>query len=173
MPLFAVADADLADVAALVNSGYRGDVSRQGWTTEADFLLGERTNETALRVDLAARPQAKLMMFREAPGMPLLGCVWLEPVDSATWYLGMLTIRPDLQNCGYGRAVLSEAEAFVRNHGGERVRMVVVNIRDELIAWYLRRGYALTGETKPFPYDSQFGKATRDDLKFVVLEKRL
>lgn len=173
MPLFPVNDSDLADVAALVNSGYRGDVSRQGWTTEADFLLGERTNETALRLDLAARPVARLFMFREAPGAPLLGCVWLEPVDSTTWYLGMLTVRPELQNCGHGRTVLAEAEAIACSRGATRIRMMVVNIRDELIAWYLRRGYVLTGETKPFPYDSPFGKATRDDLSFIVLEKRL
>ena len=52
--------------------------------------------------------------------------------------------------------------------------MTVVHIRDTLIAWYERRGYALTGETRPFPHgDDRFGKPLRDDLSFVVMEKVL
>ncbi len=52
--------------------------------------------------------------------------------------------------------------------------MTVVNVREVLIAWYLRRGYHKTGETNPFPYgDDRFGKPLRDDLNFVVLEKNL
>jgi ribosomal protein S18 acetylase RimI-like enzyme len=170
VPLTPAADADLEAVAALVNSAYRGDASRQGWTTEADYLDGQRT----LRRDLAANPDAVLLTFRDTPGGPLLGTVWLEPAGDRAWYLGMLTVRPDLQARQLGRAVLAGAEAAAAERGAKRIVMTVVNIRDTLIAWYERRGYRLTGETRPFPYgDERFGVPRRDDLAFLVLDKAL
>lgn len=174
MPLFAARDSDLGAAAALVNSAYRGESSRQGWTTEADYLDGQRTSEADLRQDLAANPAAQLYLFRGAADQPLLGVVWLEPAGGEAWFLGMLTVRPELQDRGLGRRMLDDAETLVRGQGGRRLRMTVVSIRDTLIAWYARRGYLDTGETKPFPYqDRRFGDPKRDDLAFVVLEKVL
>ncbi len=171
MPLVPADDGDLDAVAALVNSGFRGEASRQGWTTEADFLDGERTDEAALRADLRDRPEARLYLLCDAG--ELVGCVWLEPTAPSVWYVGMLTVRPDLQNRQLGRQLLEQAEQIARDGGARRMRMTVVHIRHELIAWYERRGYAKTGETKPFPYESPFGNANRPDLHFVVLEKQL
>ena len=74
---------ELPEVAALVNAAYRGESARQGWTHEADFLDGERTDVATLRADLAAKPDAKLLVLRDEPGGELLGCVWLEPADGA------------------------------------------------------------------------------------------
>jgi ribosomal protein S18 acetylase RimI-like enzyme len=174
MPLFPATDADLDDLASFVNAAYRRDSSRLGWTTEADFLDGQRTDATALRDDLAARSGAVMLMFRDSADTLLQGCVWLEPINSETWYLGMLAVRPDLQDRKLGRRVLADAEAFAQSRGAQCIRMTVINIRDTLIAWYVRRGYTLTGETRPFPYhDTRFGLPLRDDLYFVVLEKRL
>ena len=165
---------ELSAVAALVNSAYRGESSRQGWTTEADYLGGQRTDAQTLASDLAANPQAMVMTLREAAGGPLLGCVWLEPADGGAWYLGMLTVRPDMQDRQLGRTMLAAAEDHARGQGAQRVRMTVIQIRDTLIAWYERRGYARTGETRPFPYaDLRFGQPARDDLEFIVLEKAL
>jgi ribosomal protein S18 acetylase RimI-like enzyme len=167
-------DADLDAVAALVNSGYRGDASRAGWTTEADLLGGQRTDPASLRADLAARPGAALLTLRDEPGGELLGSVWLEPQGPALWYLGMLTVRPDLQARRLGRTLLAEAETFAAARGARRIRLRVINVRDTLIAWYERRGYAHTGESLPFPYgDERFGLPTRDDLRFEVFEKTL
>lgn len=172
MALYPASDDDLPTVVHLVNMAYRGNSSRQGWSTEADYLGGQRTDVDALREELAAKPGAMLLLWREADGASPLGCVWLEPAESDVWYLGMLTVRPDLQDRGLGRTLLAEAEASIRGRGGRRVRITVVNVRDELIAWYRRRGYAPTGETRPFPYgDERFGIPLRDDLAFVVLEK--
>ncbi|CAN7297834.1 GNAT family N-acetyltransferase [Phenylobacterium sp. LjRoot164] len=172
---FAPADpSELPAVAALVNSAYRGESSRQGWTTEADYLGGQRTDAQTLASDLAANPQAAVMTLRDEAGGPLLGCVWLEPTEGGAWYLGMLTVRPDLQDRQLGRTMLAAAEARVRELGADRVRMTVIQIRDTLIAWYERRGYVRTGETRPFPYaDLRFGRPARDDLEFIVLEKAL
>jgi ribosomal protein S18 acetylase RimI-like enzyme len=171
MQLVPATESDLPAVAALVNSAYRGETSRQGWTTEADYLDGQRTDAVSLQEDLAVKPGAVMLLHRE-DGL-ILGAVWLEPAGDDAWYLGMLTIRPDLQDRGLGRGVLFAAEEYARERGARRMRMVVVSIRDTLIAWYVRRGYALTGEKKPFPYDGRFGNAKRNDLEFVVLEKRL
>ena len=120
------------------------------------------------------KPEAHLLVYRETPEGSLLGTVWLEPKDSHTWHLGLLTVRPDTQARGLGRIILATAEDFVRAHGGSRIRMTVLYVRATLIAWYQRRGYTLTGETEPWHYDDErFGRALRDDLYFVVMEKVL
>ena len=113
-----------------------------------------------------------LLTYRDNPHGELLGTVWLEPKKDGVWYGGLLTIRPDLQKKHMGRALLSAAEMFAKQHGASRIRMSVVNVRATLIAWYERRGYSFTGETAPFPYgDERFGRPLRDDLHFVLLEK--
>ncbi len=162
-------DADLFQATALINSAYRGDSARQGWTHEADYIDGPRTTVETLRQDLARNPAARLYLLRDAPDAPLLGCVWLEPHDEALWYLGMLTVRPDLQDRRLGRRLLAHAEAIVTGQGGTALRMTVIHFRDTLIAWYQRRGYRLTSETEPFQMEQPPGL----DLHFVVLEKRL
>ncbi|CAN5712196.1 GNAT family N-acetyltransferase [soil metagenome] len=174
MPLYPATAADLPALVDLVNSAYRGETSRQGWTTEADYLEGQRIELETLTRDLAETRGAALFMWRDDPDTPLLGTVWLEPAEPGVWYLGMLTVRPDLQARRLGRSLLHAAEAVAERKGARRIRMTVVNIRDTLIAWYGRRGYDPTGETRPFPYgDNRFGDPLRDDLAFVVLEKAL
>lgn len=165
----------------LVNSAYRGQGAQAGWTTEAGYIDGQRIDLESLKEDLADSPNAVLLTLRDEDGGPLLGCVWIEPDGEVppedakrggAWYLGMLTIRPDQQDRQLGRALLAHGEAFAQGLGAKRVRMTVVHLRDTLIAWYQRRGYALTGETKPFPVGERFGKPQRE-LSFVVLEKAL
>ena len=163
-------DEDVPHIVALMNRAYRG----AGWTTEADYIVGDRTTEPLLRADLAAKPDASLLAWRDQSDGALTGCVWLEPLGDDGWYLGSLTVDPRRQNDGLGRTLLAAAEQWVRERGGQRIRMTVVNVRDVLIAWYVRRGYHLAGETEPFPYDDErFGIPQRDDLSFVVLEKHL
>jgi ribosomal protein S18 acetylase RimI-like enzyme len=167
-------DADLEAVAALVNSAFRGDSSRAGWTTEAEFLGGQRTDPALLRAELAAHEGAVLLLLRDQPDGDLLGSVWLDPEEPGVWHLGMLTVRPDLQGRQLGRTLLAEAESYAAARGAERMRLTVIQVRDSLSAWYERRGYVRTGETKPFPYgDERFGLPLRDDLHFEVFEKRL
>jgi len=166
-------DADVPSVVALMNRAYRGS-GTSSWTTEASYITGNRTTELLLRADVAAKPEASLLTWRDQHKGTLKGSVWLEPLGDDTWYLGSLTVDPQRQNGGLGHALLSSAEQWVREHGGKRVRMTVVNVREALIAWYRRRGYHETGETNPFPYgDDRFGTPQRDDLSFVVLEKDL
>jgi len=174
MPTAAIAtEADLDAIAALVNAAYRGDSSRAGWTTEADYLEGQRTDAERLRQDLAATPGAVMLTFRDDDGA-LLGSVWLEPRGADVWYLGMFTIRPDLQARGLGRTLLEESERFARARGARRMRISVIQLREQLIAWYERRGFQATGESVPFPYgDVRNGIPLRDDLQLLVFEKPL
>jgi ribosomal protein S18 acetylase RimI-like enzyme len=165
-------ESDYAAIADLANIAFRGSGSEAGWNSEAEYIAGPRLTESLLRSDLASNPGAHLLIYRDEPGGPLLGTVLLEPRENRLWYLGLLTVRPDLQNRQLGRTLLSAAESFAKERGARRIRMTVVNVRATLIAWYQRRGYALNGETEPFPYDDQrFGEPLRDDLFFAVLER--
>jgi len=161
--------ADAPIIAALVESAYRGDASRAGWTTEADFLHGRRTDVTEIR-ELLASEDGHFVLF-EREGEVAASC-YIER-QGATCYFGMFSVHPPLQGTGIGRRVIEEVERIARDEWAcERVEMTVIDIRAELIAWYERRGYLRTGRTKPFPYDDErFGLPQRDDLRFEYLVK--
>lgn len=182
------ADTDVAEVTALVQSAYRGDASRRGWTTEADFLEGQRVDEAMVR-EVLEDPDAIILTARM--DRRLVGCCELRSHDPDAGtsedgtsaptvttpgaYLGMFAVEPTLQASGLGRRILAEAEARVREMwSARRLVITVIGVREELIAWYERRGFRLTGRTTPFPYEDQrFGVPLRDDLEFVELEKIL
>ena len=166
--------ADVADIpmlVELVTAAYRGDVSRQGWTTEADLLDGNRIDPDVLRCDIE-RPRSRVIVASR-DGVAL-ACAHVAEEHGAG-YFGMFAVRPDLQGGGVGRDVLAEAERVVRTDFGlPLMRMTVIDLREELIAWYERRGYRRTGIKKPFPAtDPRFGLPKREDLRFEVLEKSL
>lgn len=160
---------DCPALSELVNSAYRGEVSKQGWTTEADLLGGQRTDPESLLALVTGADQVVLLALRQKL---LVGCVYLRrKADRA--YLGMLTVRPDLQSAGLGRRILEAAEDWAgREWGLGTIEMTVIRQRTELIAWYERRGYRVTDRIEPFPYgDARFGLPKVDDLVFAVLEK--
>ena len=162
--------ADIPALVALVTSAYRGDASRRGWTTEADFLDGERIDPGVLRGDIE-RPRSRIVLVEQ--GGESLACAHVAE-DEGAGYFGMFAVRPDLQGGGFGKQLLAEAERIVRDEWRlPAMRMTVIDIRDALIAFYERRGYRRTGILKPFPYgDERFGIPLRGDLRFEVLEKR-
>ncbi|MEI2795874.1 N-acetyltransferase [Pseudoxanthomonas sp. F11] len=163
--------ADIPALVALVTSAYRGDVSRQGWTTEADLLDGQRIDPDVLARDIG-RARSRILVAERAGEM--LACAHVAEEDGAG-YFGMFSVRPDLQGGGVGKAMLAEAERVAREEWQlPTMRMTVIDIRDELIAFYERRGYARTGIKKPFPYgDERYGIPKREDLRFEILEKPL
>ncbi|WP_287595156.1 GNAT family N-acetyltransferase [Thermomonas sp.] len=163
--------ADIDALVALVTSAYRGDASRAGWTTEADLLDGSRIEPDVLRADLA-RPRSRVLLAEADGG--LQACAHVADEDGAG-YFGMFAVRPGLQGGGLGKQLLAECERIARDEWQLPVmRMTVIDVRAELIAFYERRGYRRTGELKPFPYgDARFGQPKRDDLRFEVLEKPL
>lgn len=166
---------DIPALVALVESAYRGDASKQGWTTEADMLGGRRTGPDDIQACIDRPESAILVAERDTDvGSELIACAHVAVEDGAG-YFGMFSVRPTQQGGGIGKVVIAEAERIVREDWGlPAMRMTVIDIRDELIAFYERRGYRRTGIKKPFPYgDARFGEPKRDDLRFEVLEKAL
>jgi GNAT superfamily N-acetyltransferase len=163
---------DVAAIVVLVESAYRGDASRAGWTSEADLLDGQRTDTEA--VSAIVRGRGSVMLVAEADGQ-LAGCCNLERRRDGTVYLGMFAVQPGFQGRGRGREILAAAESLARDEwGAVTMIMTVLAQRTDLIAWYQRRGYHPTGQTKPFPYgDERFGIPRRPDLSFVELAKPL
>ncbi|EFC81563.1 GNAT family N-acetyltransferase [Parafrankia sp. EUN1f] len=163
---------DAAALVELIESAYRGEGSRVGWTTEADLLDGQRTD---LEMVLAAiaRPDLRLLAAVDPTGAIVACCELERRPDGA--YFGMFAVRPDLQGRGVGDRLLATAEEFARRQWhAARMEMLVISLRDELIAWYERRGYRRTSRREPFPYgDERFGLPRRTDLVFVVLDKDL
>jgi ribosomal protein S18 acetylase RimI-like enzyme len=177
-PVVTFRDAGAADVpaiVALVESAYRGDASRVGWTTEADMLDGQRVDVVGVG-ELVGKPGSRILLAeRSGSGArELLACCHLERQGEAC-YFGMFSVKPTLQGSGIGRLMMSEAERLARVQWRcTKMEMTVITIRDELIAWYERRGYRRTGRFKPFPYgDERFGIPKRGDLRFELLEKPL
>ncbi|MEG3192155.1 GNAT family N-acetyltransferase [Lysobacter sp. D1-1-M9] len=166
---------DVPALVALVESAYRGDASRAGWTTEADLLGGRRTG--ADDIVACIQRERSVMLIGERDGA-LLACAHVAMErgsgnEAGAGYFGMFSVRPELQGDGIGKAVLREAERIVREDWQlPLIRMTVIDVRTELIGFYERRGYHRTGMHKPFPYgDERFGIPRRDDLRFEVLEK--
>ena len=163
--------ADVDALVALVQSAYRGDASRAGWTTEADLLDGQRTDPEGVGRTIAD-PNSRIVLA-EQDGK-LMACAHIECQPRGA-YFGMFSVNPKSQGGGIGNQLIAECERIARDEWHcASVFMTVIRQRDELIAWYERRGYAKTGERKPFPYgDARFGLPKRDDLEFIVLEKKL
>ncbi|MEV8048104.1 GNAT family N-acetyltransferase [Streptomyces griseoluteus] len=164
-------DADVDDLVALVESAYRGDASRAGWTTEADILDGQRTDPEGVRQVIKTPDSRLLVVEREGR---IVACCQLEHRGTHA-YFGMFAVSPTLQGAGLGKAVMAEAERLARaDWGATEMHMTVISVRDDLIGWYERRGYRRTGETTPFPYgDERFGVPRRPDLRFELLVKSL
>ena len=163
---------DAPGIVALVDSAYRGEASRAGWTTEADLLDGQRTDADAVLALMHG--DRRVLLIAEDEGR-LVGCCQLEQRAGDVAYFGMFSIRPGEQGQGLGRLVLAHAEQVARDDWGARTMvMTVLMQRGDLIAWYERRGYRRTGNTSPFPYgNARFGIPKRDGLAFVELAKDL
>ncbi|ADI05156.1 putative acetyltransferase [Streptomyces bingchenggensis BCW-1] len=171
-PTFRAATAaDVPELVALIESAYRGDSSRAGWTTEADILGGQRTDPEGVAAVVTGENGRMLVVER---GGEMVACCQLEHRGDHA-YFGMFAVRPAQQGAGLGKVIIAEAERWVRAEWGAReMRMTVISAREDLIAWYERRGYARTGEMTPFPYgDERFGVPRRADLEFELLVKPL
>ncbi|MNJ91321.1 putative acetyltransferase [compost metagenome] len=165
-------ESHIEDLVQLVNSAYRGDSSRAGWTTEADLLDGQRIDEEGIQ-ELIDKEDSVVLIAEDDDNGDLLGCVHLEK-QGTQCYLGMLTVDPELQGKGIGKMLMDESEAFAQFWDCDSIVMTVISVRKELIAWYEKHGFRKNGQTKPFPYgDERFGLPKTKDLKFEVLVKKL
>lgn len=161
--------ADVPSLNTLINSAYRGESSKKGWTTEAYILTGLRTTEEELTQTLQ-NPKNTILKFTDK--QEIIGCVLLAEKERQL-YLGMLTVSPELQNDGIGKKLLQQAEIHAQSLKLPKIIMTVISVREELIAWYMRNGYENTGVKEPFPASDVHIPITEKPLEFIVLEKRI
>ncbi len=163
---------DAAAIVALVESAYRGEGSKQGWTTEADFLDGQRTDINEVLEVIAATDQAIVLAFA---GDQLRATAQLDATEKPSAIFGMFAVHPRLQSGGVGKAMLAECERrAVADFACTEMVMWVIWLRTSLIAFYERRGYQSNGKQHPFPYgDENFGLPKRQDLYFIEMRKSL
>jgi ribosomal protein S18 acetylase RimI-like enzyme len=159
----------VAEITTLVNSAYRGETSKKGWTTEADFLEGTRISEKEL-TEIIQDKNTTLLIYQE--NQKIIGTVLLSNKQTEL-YLGMLTISPDLQNSGLGKKLLLAAEEHAHTLKLPKIVMSVISIRKELIAWYNRNGYIDTGIREPFPANANDVNLYFEPLEFMIIEKVL
>ncbi len=168
--------ADVVAIVDLVQSAYRGERSRQGWTTEADLIDGQRTDAGLVTATLARRADA-ILLAHETGTEQLVACAELSTYEGTGGggYFGMFAVEPTRQSRGIGGAVLDEIERIVRDDWGlDRLVLVVLSVRTEMIELYLRRGFVPTGEVHRFPYDEpRYGNPRRDDLELLAMAKDL
>ncbi|MEP7765535.1 GNAT family N-acetyltransferase [Sanguibacter sp. 25GB23B1] len=164
--------ADLPAVVALVNSAYRGDASRAGWTTETDLVGGPRADVEMLRADIE-RPGSRIVLAES--GGEVFGCAHVTRISDRAAYFGLFAVRPTTQGNGVGSRLLAEAERVAREEWQlAELTMTVLDARPELLAYYGRRGYRPTGDLEPFPpADADMIEILRDGLQLVVLSKDL
>ncbi|MBF7093403.1 GNAT family N-acetyltransferase [Flavobacterium sp. ALJ2] len=167
-----ITKATLQDIPALnilINSAYRGESSKKGWTTEAHLLEGKRTTEEELTETIEDKKNT-ILKFTE--NNQIIGCVLLVEKEDKL-YLGMLTVSPVLQNSGIGKKLLHQAEIHAKELGLPRIVMTVISVREELVAWYKRNGYVDTGVREPFPASDVHVTVVEEPLEFIVLEKKI
>ncbi|KAF2517848.1 GNAT family N-acetyltransferase [Flavobacterium foetidum] len=160
---------DIPALVALINSAYRGESSKKGWTTEAHLLEGKRTDEQEM-TEIFLDPKNTILKF--TANNTIIGSVLLVQKEKQL-YLGMLTVSPELQNGGLGKKLLAEAENHAKSLGLSSIIMTVISVREELIAWYKRHGYADTGEREAFPESDIHVTVSEEPLEFIYMEKRL
>jgi GNAT superfamily N-acetyltransferase len=170
MPIIPATTKDIPALVELLNSAYRGEDSKKGWTTEANLLEGDRRTDAANLHDLMNTPGAVFLKYTNDENR-IEGCVFLHKKENRL-YLGMLSVAPLIQAKGIGKQLMTAAEHYAKEQHCVAIFMKVISIRTELIQWYERKGYHKTGETEPFPTDNKFGVPTQQ-LEFIIMEKKI
>ena len=170
MPVLKASIEDIAELVPLINSAYRGDASKKGWTTEAELLVGAMRTDVAMLTELMSNPNATVLKFVDEKNK-IIGSVYLD-IQERGLYLGMLTVSPMLQAGGIGKQLMFASETIAKENNCYCIFMNVISVRQELVAWYERLGYYKTGETKPLPADNRFGIPTQP-IEFAIMEKKM
>ena len=168
MPIVLADEKDITSLVELMDSAYRGENSKQGWTSEADLFIGNKRTDEPTVATLIKKPGAVFLKYLNEEGI-LEGCVLLHKKDNRI-YLGMFSVSPSAQGKGIGKKLLAAADDYAREQGCTSIYMTVITVREELIAWYEKNGYQKTGKVLPFPVDERYGIPTQS-LEMLVLEK--
>ncbi len=161
-------DADSLAIKDLLNISYRGEASKQGWTTEAGLIAGDKRTDNATLKKVMDQPGSVFLKYTNDE-QQITACVNLQQHDQKI-YLGIFSVLPHLQGAGIGKQILKAAEEYALLKKCFAIYMSVISLRTELINWYVRHGYTDTGKRIPFIEDSVTGKHLQS-LEFMVLEK--
>jgi ribosomal protein S18 acetylase RimI-like enzyme len=161
---------DVAAVVQLVNQAYRPATGLGGWTHEAEWVGGLRTNREQV-LALLDMPHSQLLLG--VRNDKLVACVHVEQVGTLS-YIGMLAVNPLSQTHGVGKQMLAAAEAYACAHfAPHSLLMQVLSSRSELIEFYQRRGYQLSGEHQEYPLTAGVGVPLIGGLTVLTLYKRI
>ncbi len=164
---------DAEKISNLVNSAYRGESSKVGWTTEADLLGGQRTDREKI-VEMIEEQDLQIELAIDSETQEIIGCVYIRNEKPETLYFGMLVVNPGLQAKGLGKNILAHVEQLARSFGAKKIKLSVIPMRTELVSFYERRGFVKTGNFEEFPADDpRFGIPKRDDLQLMEMVKLL
>lgn len=170
MPISFAEGKDICSLVTLMDSAYRGEGSKKGWTSEADLFIGNKRTDEATISKLITKPGSVFLKYTNEDGI-IEGCVYLHKKESRL-YLGMFSVAPSGQGKGIGKKLLNAADEYAREQNCSTIFMTVITVREELIAWYEKNGYQRTGNVLPFPIDERFGIPTRP-LEMILLEKHV
>ena len=183
---------DIPELETLLNRCYRFE---EGWTNETEIIGGIRTNQDELKsvIDDAKQylfvyPQTDTGDREGQETGEILGCinVAIEDEDDSQEdcaYIGLFAVNPKLQGGGVGRVMLAAAESFVQSclpdhqvsadgeSNDKLIKMLVLNGRDKMLAYYERRGYINTGNTQAFSADDNSVEAKDKELYFIEIAK--
>lgn len=170
MPISFAEGKDICSLVTLMDSAYRGEGSKQGWTSEADLFIGNKRTDEATISELITKPGSVFLKYTNEDGI-IEGCVYLHKKESRL-YLGMFSVSPLAQGQGIGKKLLAAAAKHAKQQGCSSIYMTVITVREELISWYEKNGYRRTGKVLPFPLDERYGIPTQP-LEMMVLEKHV
>ena len=161
---------DVAEITKLLNVAYRGETSKQGWTTEAHLIAGD-TRSDEKNVHETMQQTGSVFLIYKNEEQKITGCVNLQK-HSDKIYLGMFSVLPQVQGGGIGKKLLKAAEDYTKELNCSAIYMTVISLRTELVNWYKRHGYKDTGERSAFLEDDLTGKHLKP-LEFLILQKLL
>ncbi len=161
---------DINRIKDLLNNAYRGEASKQGWTTEANIIAGDTRTDDNMLKEVMKTPGSVILIYKNDDEL-ITGCVNLQQHGDKI-YLGMFSVSPKLQGKGIGKHLLFAAEEYASHAQCRAIYMSVISVRTEIINWYKRHGYIDTGERKPFIEDDVTGKHLQV-LEFMTMEKQL
>ena len=161
---------DIPALVTLMDSAYRGEGAKQGWTNESDLFIGNKRTDEESVTKLLNKPGNVFLKY-ESENDEVEGCVLLSKKDDRL-YLGMFSVSPSAQGKGIGKKLLIAADDHAKRQGCVTIFMTVITVREELIAWYEKHGYAKTGKVLPFPVDERYG-IPKQPLEMMVLEKNI
>lgn len=162
---------DAEMLVSLIRSAYRGEASRAGWTSEAEWVEGDRIDAEQVREIIEGDHSSMLII---ADGGETVGCCQIADLGHGTAYLGTFAVKPGVQGRGFGRKLIDHAQRQIAERfAASQLEIVVLVQQQKLIDWYRRLGFVPTGASRAFQADARFARPLRDDLYFVVLAKEL